>query len=89
MPKVIKIVVSDKFFEEHIAGDPKTLATQNVDFTEGITRMVLGEHFKDTEEIELNTDDVTDEKAIKIVRHSILDCLTAKIATEHGKSKKN
>ena len=85
MPKVIKIVVSDKFFEEHIAGDPKTLANQNLGFVEGMTRMLLGEHFKDTEEIELNTDDVTDERVIKLVRHSILDCLTAKIATEHGK----
>lgn len=85
MPKVIKIVVSDKFFEEHIAGDPETLANQNVDFAEGITRMVLGENFKDTEEIELNTDDVTDERAINLVRRSIVSCLTAKLATEHGK----
>lgn len=85
MSKVIKIVVSDKFFEEHIAGDPRTLANQNVDFVEGMTRMVLGEHFKDTEEIELNTDDVTDERVIKIVRQSIVDCLVVKIATEHGK----
>lgn len=85
MSKVIKIVVSDKFFEEHIVGDPKTLANQNVDFTEGMTRMVLGEHFKDTKEIELNIDDVTDERAINLVRHSILNCLTAKIVTEHGK----
>lgn len=85
MSKVIKIVVSDKFFEEHIAGDPRTLANQNVAFVEGMTRMVLGEHFKDTEEIELNTDDVTDERVIKIVRQSIVDCLVVKIATEHGK----
>lgn len=85
MPKVIKIVVSDKFFEEHISGDPETLANQNVGFAEGMTRMVLGEHFKDTEEIELNTDDVTDERLIKAVRHSIVSCLTAKIATGHGK----
>lgn len=85
MPKVIKIVVSDKFFEEHLAGDPKTLANQNVDFSEGLIRMVLGEHFKDTEEIELNTDDVTDEKVIKVVRHAIVNCLTAKLATEDGK----
>lgn len=85
MPKVIKIVVSDKFFEEHIVGDPETLAKQNVDFAEGLTRMVLGEHFKDTEEIELNTDDVTDERMIKVVRHSIVSCLTAKLATENGK----
>lgn len=85
MSKVIKIVVSDKFFEEHIAGDPRTLANQNVDFVEGMTRMVFGEHFKDTEEIELNTDDVTDERVIKIVRQSIVDCLVVKIATEHGK----
>ena len=85
MPKVIKIVVSDKFFEEHIAGDPETLANQSVGFVEGMARMILGDHFKDTEDIELNTDDVTDERVIKLVRHSILDCLTAKIATEHGK----
>lgn len=85
MPKVIKIVVSDKFFEEHIAGDPETLANQNVDFAEGLTRMVLGEHFKDTEDIELNTDDVKDERLIKVVRQSIISCLTAKIATKHGK----
>lgn len=82
MPKVIKIVVSDKFFEEHIAGDPETLATQNVNFTEGMVRMTLGEHFKDTEEIELNTDDVTDAKMTKFVSHAIVSCLTAKIATE-------
>ena len=79
MPKVIKIVVSDKFFEEHIAGDPETLANQNVDFADGLARMVLGEHFKDTEEIELNTDDVTDENLIKVVRSSIFGCLTAKL----------
>ena len=85
MPKVIKIVVSDKFFEEHIAGDPETLANQNVSFSEGMTRMVLGEHFKDTEEIELNTDDVKDEGLIKIVSNSIVSCLTAKISTENGK----
>lgn len=85
MPKVIKIVVSDKFFEEHIAGDPETLAAQNVGFAEGMARMVLGDHFKDTEDIELNTDDVTDEGVIKVVTNSIIGCLTAKIATEHGK----
>lgn len=85
MSKVIKIVVSDKFFEEHIAGDPEILANQSVGFAEGMTRMVLGKHFKDTEEIELNTDDATDERVIKLVRNSILNCLTAKIATEHGK----
>lgn len=85
MPKVIKIVVSDKFFEEHIAGDPETFANQNVSFAEGMTRMVLGEHFKDTEEIKLNTNDVTDDNLIKVVCKSIVSCLTAKIATEHGK----
>lgn len=86
MPKVIKIVVSDKFFEEHIAGDPETLANQHVSFTDGMARMVLGEHFKDTEEIELHTDDIDkDEKLTKIVSHSLLSVLTAKIATEHGK----
>ena len=85
MPKVIKIVVSDKFFEEHISGDPAIIANQSVGFVEGMTRMVLGEHFKDTEETELNTDDVTDERVIKLVRNSILNCLTAKIATEYGK----
>ena len=84
MPKVIKIVVSDKFFEEHIAGDPETLAIQNVGFAEGMTRMVLGEHFKDAEDIKLNTDDVTDERVIKVVRNSIVSCLTAKMLTEHG-----
>lgn len=87
MAKVIKIVVSDKFFKEHIAGDPETLASQKVHFCEGMTRMVLGEHFKDTEEIELNTDDVTDEKITKVVSHSIISCLTAKIAMEHGEEK--
>lgn len=85
MSKVIKIVVSDKFFEEHIAGDPRTLANQNVDFVEGMSRMVLGEHFKDTEEIVLNTDDVMDERVIKLVCRSIVSFLTAKIVTEHGK----
>lgn len=85
MSKVIKIVISDKFFEEHIEGDPETLASQNVGFAEGMARMVLGEHFKDTEEIELNTDDVKNESMIKTVRYSIISCLTAKIATEHGK----
>ena len=85
MTKVIKIVVSDKFFEEHIVGYPETLAKQNVDFAEGLTRMVLGKHFKDTEEIEINTDDVKDERMIKVVSHSIVSCLTAKLATEHGK----
>ena len=79
MPKVIKIIVSDKFFEEHLAGDPKTLANQKVGFSEGMTRMILGDHFKDTEEVELNTDDVTDERMIKAVRHSIVSLLTAKI----------
>ena len=85
MPKVIKIVVSDKFFEEHIEGDPKTLATQNVDFAEGMTRMILGKYFKDTEDIELNTDEVKDEKLTKLVQHSIVNCLTVKLAMEHGK----
>lgn len=60
MPKVIKIIVSDKFFEEHIAGDIEALTTQNVGIAEGMVRMLIGEHFKDAEEIELNTDDVTD-----------------------------
>lgn len=85
MPKVIKIVVSDKFFEEHIAGDPKTLSEQKVSFSEGMARMLLGDHFKDTEEVELNTDDVKDEGLIKVVRHSLVSFLTAKIATKHGK----
>lgn len=85
MPKVIKVVVSDRFFEEHIAGDIETLATQKVDFTEGMIRMVIGEHFKEAEEIELNTDDVTDAQMTKIVSDSIVSCLTAKLTTEHGK----
>ena len=85
MPKVIKIVVSDRFFEEHISGDLETLATQNVGFAEGMIRMVLGGHFKDTEEVELNTDDVTDVQLISLVERSIVNFLTTKIATEHGK----
>lgn len=85
MPKVIKIIVSDKFFEEHIAGDPETLATQNVGFAEGMVRMIIDEHFKGTEEVELNTDDVTDVPLISIVERSIVNFLTTKIATEHGK----
>ena len=85
MSKVIKIVVSDKFFEEHIAGDPETLVNQNVGFAEGMARMVLGEHFKDIEDIELNTDEVKDEKLTKLVSYSIANCLTVKLAMEHGK----
>lgn len=85
MPKVIKIVVSDKFFEEHIAGDPETLATKNVGFAEGMIRMTIDKHFKDTEEVELNTDDVTDVPLISLVERAITNFLTVKIATEYGK----
>lgn len=84
MPKVIKIIVSDKFFEEHIAGDIESLTTQNVGIAEGMVRMLIGGHFKDSEEIELNTDDVTDERMTKVIIRSIRGCLTAKLLQGHG-----
>ena len=85
MPKVIKIVVSDKFFEEHIAGTVETLVTQNVPLPEAMARMVIGVNFKNTEEIELNTDNVTDENEVKLFCRSIIGCLSIKIMQEHGK----
>lgn len=85
MSKVIKIIVSDKFFSDNLSGDASTLADKNVSFTEGMTRLVLGEHFKDVENIEINTDDVRDESSKRILRHGLFSCLTCKLSIENGK----
>lgn len=83
MPKVIKIVISDEFYENELSADP-TKISADANFAEGMSRMIFGEHLKDKEEITISTEDVTDDKTKHALKQAIFGCETIAILKEHA-----
>lgn len=83
MAKVIKIVISDEFYENELSADPTKISAE-ANFAEGMSRMIFGEHLKDKEEITISTEDVTDDRTKHMLKQAIFGGLTLSMLKEHA-----
>ena len=83
MAKVIKIVISDEFYENELSADPAKISAE-ANFAEGMTRMVLGEHLKDKDEVTISTENFTDDKTKRVLKQAIFGSVTIAILKEHA-----
>ena len=86
MPKVIKIVISGEFYENELSADPTKISAE-ANFADGMTRMVLGKHLKDTDEVTISTEDSTDDKTKHMLKQAIFGSVTISILKEHANKK--
>lgn len=83
MAKVIKIVISDEFYENELSANPTKISAE-ANFAEGMTRIILGEHLKDKEEVTISTEDVTDDKTKHMLKQAIFGSVTISMLKEHA-----
>lgn len=83
MAKVIKIVISDEFYENELSANPTKISAE-ANFAEGMTRIILGEHLKDNEEVTISTEDVTDDKTKHMLKQAIFGSVTIAMLKEHA-----
>ena len=83
MAKVIKIVISDEFYENELSADPAKISAE-ASFAKGMTRIILGEQLKDKEEVTISTEDVTDDKTKHMLKQAIFGSVTISMLKEHA-----
>lgn len=83
MAKVIKIVISDEFYENELSANPTKISAE-ANFAEGMTRIILGEQLKDKEEVTISTEDVTDDKTKHMLKQAIFGSVTIAMLKEHA-----